>query len=93
METPLNHRQKKLAERVRTFIETGPNSAFRWPDQTTVSLAAIVRAGTMRVRDKVGSDKSGPERWFEVRLGDRHIVTLVYSHWLDRFLRAAQPES
>lgn len=74
-------------QRAESFIKGQQNGAGTWPDQTDVPIGHIVPGATLRITDKVGTDRGGPLRHIELRRGSRVAVTLVYSHFTRRLVR------
>lgn len=75
-----------VAQRVEDFIGKQANGAGHWPDQSSVSVP-VVKGATLRIADKVGTDRGGPLRHIEVRQNGRLIVTLEYSHFTRQLIR------
>lgn len=75
------------AGRAENFIDGQKNGAGTWRDQTEVPIGDVVPGATLRITDKVGTDRGGPMRHIELRRGSRVIVTFVYSHFTHQLVR------
>jgi hypothetical protein len=75
-----------VAGRAESFIAGQTHGAGTWADQTEVPFSAV-RGATLRISDKVGTDRGGPLRHIELVRARRVIVTLVYNHFTHQLVR------